>query len=329
MQAWVNDDQNGIDSLTLRDVPTPELSPGQVLVRMTAAAVVPFDAAIAAKEYEDSFPPATLPLIQGNQGAGIVEDPGDSEFSPGERVMFGTFAYGFMRNGSWAEYVAADAADLYRIPDSLSDAQAAHAVVAYPTAYLALQEAGFRPGQSVLATAVGGSVGNAVVQQAKALGAGNVISTAGSTAKADQAREMGFDKVIDLSRESLPEGVLRLNGGEPVDIVIDGIGGPVLADCLKCVVRWGVVITLGFCAGRTTTITQADMILNRVKLQGFGVYTSTPEEWQEAIATLTRLSDAGQVQPLLDRRFPLTDMPAAVRYMLHERPFGPVALDVA
>src|SRR3546814_15747548 len=75
------------------------------------------------------FPPATTPIQPGNQGAGMVEDPGDSSFAPGDRVMFGTFAYGFMRPGRWAEYVAVDAVDLAPIPASVPAGAAAQAEI--------------------------------------------------------------------------------------------------------------------------------------------------------------------------------------------------------
>jgi NADPH2:quinone reductase len=231
-----------------------------------------------------------------------------------------------MRPGSWAEYIAADAVDLARIPDSVSDGAAAQAVVAYPTAYGALREAGFSAGRTVLVTGIGGSVGNAAYQLARALGAKRVITTAGSTTKANTAEAAGFDNIIDLSREAMFEGVMRLNGGEGVDIVIDAVGGQVIAQTVKCVTRYGVIIALGFAAGRTSTVTLADFILNRARLQGFGVYTSTPEEWQEAWGMFGRLADEGRITPLFDRSFPFEQAPEALRYIIEARPFGAVAL---
>src|SRR3546814_4945541 len=94
---------------------------------------------------------------------------------------------------------------------------------------------------------------------------------------------------------------MRLNNGQGVDIVIDAVGGQVLAQTVKCVGRYGVIMTLGFAAGRTSTITLADLILRRARIQGFGVYTSTPEEWQQAWGTFTRLADEGKIKPLFDR----------------------------
>lgn len=326
MRAWTIAGQTGTQDLRLVEQDIPAISDGQVLVRMTAPGVVPFDHAIINNQNEADFPPANLPLQPGNQGAGVVEDPGNSGFAKGDRVMFGTFAYGFMRPGSWAEYVVTDAADLGRIPASVSDGAAAQAVVAYPTAYGALREAAFEAGKTVLVTGVGGSVGNAAVQLAKALGAGNVISTAGSAEKAEKAKAAGFDNIINLAEESMFDGVMRLNGGQGVDIVIDSLGGQVITQTVKCAGRYGIVMTLGFAAGRTSTFTLADFILQRVRVQGYGAYTSTPEEWQEAWALFGRLADEGKIKPLFDRSFPFDQAPEALRYISEARPFGGVAL---
>lgn len=326
MKAWKIDAQTGTQDLKLVEAPKPTISGTEVLVRITAPGVVPFDQAIVNNENEANFPPAVLPIQPGNQGAGVVEDAGTSRFRKGDRVMFGAFVYGFMRPGSWAEYVTVEADHLGLIPDSVPDGAAAQAAVAYPTAYFALKEAGMAPGKTVLATGIGGSVGNAAYQLAKAMGAKVVYSTAGSTAKAEAAAAAGFDNVIDLSRESMMAGIHARNGGEGVDIIIDSVGGQVIAEAVKCSRRYGKVICLGFAAGRTSTITLADLILHRVSVQGYGAYTATPDEWREAWEVFKGFADAGKVKVLFDRSFPFDQAPEALRYMATQRPFGGVAL---
>jgi NADPH2:quinone reductase len=198
--------------------------------------------------------------------------------------------------------------------------------VAYPTAWFALREAGFAAGKSVLAPGIGGSVGNAAYQLARALGAAKVISTAGSKAKAEVARRAGFEDVIDLSSEKMLDGVHARNGGQNVDIVIDSVGGQVIAEAIKCLNRYGKAIVLGFAAGRQSTLTLADLILVRGSIQGFGAYTSTPAEWREAWSLFAKLADEGRIAPIFDRSFPFDAAPEAVRYMSQARPFGAVAL---
>lgn len=326
MRAWQIDAQTGAQDLRIVERDTPAISGSEVLVRVTAPGVVPFDAAIINDENEANFPPATFPIIPGNQGAGVIEDAGTSGFAVGDRVMFGAFPYGFMRPGSWAEYVAVEADHIARIPASVSDGAAAQAVVAYPTAYQALKEAGMAPGKTVLATGIGGSVGNAAYQLARAMGARKVFSTTGSPDKVAKAAAAGFDNVIDTTQESIADGIRARNGGEGVDIIIDSLGGQVIADAVKALVRYGKAIVLGFAAGRTSTITLADLILVRGSIQGYGVYTCSPEEWRAAWDDFTRFADAGQIAPLFDRTFPFAEAPEALRYMSQTRPFGAVAL---
>src|ERR1700730_17445028 len=122
--------------------------------------------------------------------------------------------------------------------------------VAYLTAQITLTLAGFRPGMTVLAPGIGGSVGNATYQIAQAQGAGKVISTAGSAAEAARARELGFEDVIDLTGGGLAEGVRRITAGAGVDIVIESIGGSLTGEALSSIGLGGVLITLGYSAGR-------------------------------------------------------------------------------
>lgn len=327
MRAWMIDEQAGSGALRLANVAKPQAVGTEILVRMTAPGVVPFDVAIINDQNETSFPPCSLPLVPGNQGSGVVEDAGSSSrLKAGDRVMFGAFPYGFMRAGSWAEYCTVEADHAWKIPEGISDAAAAQAAVAYPTAYRALIEAGFTAGKTVLIPGIGGSVGNAGYQLARALGAANVIGTAGSTAKAEKARAAGFGTVIDLSVQSMRDGVMALNRGEGVDIVIDSVGGQVLAQAAKCITRYGKIICLGFAAGRESTITLADLILHRGSVQGYGVYTCTAEEWADAWTVFTDLADAGKVHPLFDRSFPFEQAAEALDYVEKARPFGGVAL---
>jgi len=108
--------------------------------------------------------------------------------------------------------------------------------------------------KTVLSPAIGGSVGNAVTQIAKAQGAKHAISTTTNHSKAQQARSLGFDEVIDLSVEKLRDGVRRITEGYGADIVIDAMGGEILSESLGALSIGGSLTTLGYAAGRKTTI---------------------------------------------------------------------------
>jgi NADPH:quinone reductase len=249
MRAMRAEAFTGYDDLKLVEVAKPIRTDGRVLVRITAAGVTPLDHTILFGD----FPFAKAPLILGNEGAGIVEDPGDSSFAAGARVMF-FGRYGAFEDGTFSEWIAVRSEDLCLIPDSLDDATAGGAPVAYLTAQATLMQAGFEPGKSVLAPAIGGSVGNAVTQLARAQGAKFAISTTTSTVKAQEAKRLGYEHVIDLAQEPLADGVKRITGGGGVDIVVESVGGPLTGQALSALALNGVLITLGYSAGRSATI---------------------------------------------------------------------------
>ena len=219
MRAMRAEGFSGYKDLKLVDIPEPALLDGRVLVRITAAGVTPLDHTILSGGY----PRAKAPLVLGGEGAGVVEEGGGTAFPVGSRVVF-TGPYGVSENGTYSERIAVRKENLCSIPDDIDDVSAAGVPVAYLTAKMTLSLAGFTKGKTVLSPAIGGSVGNAVTQLARAQGAKHAISTTTNHAKAQQARSLGFDEVIDLSVEKLSDGVRRITGGYGADIVIDSIG---------------------------------------------------------------------------------------------------------
>src|SRR5256886_10678555 len=171
MRAMRAESFTGYGGLKLVEVPRPRRADGRVLVRITAAGVSPLDHTILSGAY----PSATAPLILGNEGAGIVENPGDSSLSAGARIMF-SGPYGVSEDGTYAEWIAARAEDLCPIPEAIDDATAGGLPVAYLTAQITLTQAGFEPGKTVLPPAIGRAVGNAVTQLARAQAAAKAIS---------------------------------------------------------------------------------------------------------------------------------------------------------
>src|SRR4029077_13577452 len=240
---------SGYKELELVDLPKPAVTDGRVLVRISAAGVTPLDYTILSGHFHG----VKAPLVLGNEGAGVVEQGGGTDFPVGSRVMFfGT--YGAFEDGTYSEWVAVGKEDLCLIPDNVDDVSAAGIPVAYLTAQVALTLAGFRAGKTVLAPAIGGSIGNAVTQMARALGARHAMSSTTNHAKAEQAKALGFNEVIDTSLERLADGVRRITSGYGADIVIDGIGGEVLSEALGALALEGRVTTLGYSASRQATI---------------------------------------------------------------------------
>jgi NADPH:quinone reductase len=263
--------------------------------------------------------------VLGNEGAGVIEDAGESGLAVGSRVMF-TGPYGVAENGTWQDWLLVRPEHLALVPDTIDDLLAASLPVAYLTAQVTLTLAGFKPGMTVLAPGIGGSVGNATFQLARAQGAGKVISTAGSTAKAAKARELGFEDVVDLSAEGLAEGARRITGGKGVDIVIESIGGSVTSEALSSLGLGGVLITLGYSAGRKTTIDVTDLIWKRARMAGFSLFAQSPTAIAAAWRDITPLIVGGSVKPIVERVYRLKEAGEALRHLIEDRPFGKVVL---
>ncbi len=314
---------NGYEDLKLVDLPKPDVSDGKVLVRMTAAGATPLDHTILSGQYHG----AKAPLVLGNEGAGVVEEAGGPEFPAGSRVMF-TGPYGVSEDGTYSEWLAVRKQHLCLIPEGIDDVSAAGIPVAYLTAQMTLSLAGFQAGKTVLAPAIGGSVGNAVTQLARALGAKHAISSTTSHSKAMEAKARGFNEVIDGSSETLSDGVRRITDENGVDIVIDAIGGEVFSGALATLAPGGILITLGYSAGRKTTIDVTDVIWKSATIKGFLLFAQPPAAWEEAWKTIVQLLQSGGIKPIVAKTFPLDEATDALRYLVEERPFGRVVLTI-
>ena len=323
--------------LHVDDVPEPVAGDGEVIVRVVLAALNPIDEQISRGEYRFVEPPFTL----GVEGMGVVDSPGPRH---GERVMFFGF-YGAARDGSWAERIAVAEADLVPVPEQFSDEEAAGFLLAFTTAAGALDYAGFAPGMTALIPAVGGAVGNAGVQLARHWDASRVFTTAGSTAKADRARALGYDgtvQVIDLSKTSLVEGVTgkgainaaeklvgSVSGGEAppeVDVVVDTVGGPVLADAVSLIKAGGTIVSVGAAHGDLASVDLHTMRRQLVRLLGwnFVPLITNPALASSTRARLLEAVKSGEVRPHIAEVHPLDDIDKAVDRLLHGRLFGKV-----
>src|SRR5712672_477942 len=321
MRAMRAEGFSGYKDLKLVELPKPAVSDGKVLLRITAAGVTPLDYTILSGQFHHS----KAPLVLGNEGAGVVEEGGGTDFPVGSRVMFfGT--YGAFEDGAYSEWVAVRKEDLCLIPDNVDDVSAAGIPVAYLTAQVALTLAGFRAGKTVLAPAIGGSIGNAVTQLARALGAKHAMSSTTNHAKAERAKALGFNEVIDTSLEKLADGVRRITGGYGADIVIDGIGGEVLSEALGALALGGSLTTLGYSGGRKATIDVTNLIWRQASIQSFILFAQPQAAWADAWNVIVPLLQSGAITPIVAQTFPLAEAADALRYLVEGRPFGRVVL---
>jgi NADPH2:quinone reductase len=314
MRAMRAEQFSGYKALKLVDLAKPTVTDGRVLVRTTAAGVTPLDHTILF----GNFHIPEVPRVLGNEGAGVVEDGSGTDFPAGSRVMFWG-PYGAFEDGTYREWIAVRKEDLCLIPDGVDDISAAGIPVAYLTAQIALTLAGFRPGKTVLAPAIGGSVGNAVTQLARALGAKHAISSTTNHAKAEQAKTLGFDEVIDTSLEKLSDGVRRITDDYGADIVIDGIGGEVFSEALKALAPGGSLTTLGYSASRMATIDVTDLIVPQASIRSLNMFRQPPATVADAWKSIVSLLQSGAIKPIVARTFPLVEAAEALRYLVEDR----------
>jgi NADPH2:quinone reductase len=163
---------------------------------------------------------------------------------------------------------------------------------------------------------------------ARAFGAKHAISTTTNHAKAEHARTLGFDEVIDLSTDKLGESVYRTTQGYGSDIVIDAIGGDILSDALGTLAMGGSLTTLGYAAGRKSTIDVTDLIWKRASIKSFSLFAQPPEMWKSAWNAIYAALESGAVSPIVARAFALEDAAEALRYQIEDRPFGRTVLKI-
>jgi NADPH:quinone reductase len=285
------------------DLPAPAANDGQVLVRMHTVGINPLDNTFRSGHHYAATP-ENLPRVGGQMGAGIVVETKSPSFKVGDRVFVTGPGFGVIADGTWRELVAAPAAGLMPIPSHIDDDHAAAflAGAGYLVGYLVLTEfVAFKPAQSVLAPGIGGAVGMESVQIARKLGASLAISTASTSAKAEKAQAHGYEHVIDLSRESLRDGVMRLSGGKGVDVIIDGVGGKLTGEALGCLLPGGTYAVVGYAGGREASVNLTDIIWKAAKVRGFTFRGLCPGDAGRCAEDTYRLS-VGRCDPANDRQ---------------------------
>jgi NADPH:quinone reductase len=290
-------------ALTLTDVPTPEPGPGQLLVRVRATALNFPDVLLCRGQYQIRLEP---PFIPGVELCGEVVGLGEGvdERLNGTRVVGNPL----LPQGGLAEYTLMAANDLYAAPDSLDDAEASALHIAYQTGWFALhRRAHLQEGETVLVHAAAGGVGSAAVQLAKAAGA-RVIGVVGGAAKADIARELGADLVIDRKSEDFIAKVKEYTQGRGADVIFDPVGGDAYTGSAKCVAFEGRIVVVGFAGGTIPTPALNHALVKNYSILGlhWGLYKQKdPASVHAAHAALTKLADEGRIKPLISSRLPV------------------------
>ncbi|OBJ00253.1 NADPH:quinone oxidoreductase [Mycobacterium sp. 1482292.6] len=310
------------EDLVIDDVPDPVAAPGQLLVRVRAAAVNFPDVLFIAGKYQVKIPP---PFIPGNEIAGEVIAVGEgAPFRPGQRVSGTTF-------GAFAEQALLDASQAELMPDDADFASAAAFGVTYRTAYHALRStAAVTQGDWVVVLGAAGGVGLAAVDLGVAMGA-RVLAAASSPEKLELCRRRGAEVTVDYDREDLKTRIRELTG-DSARVVLDPVGGPYSEPALRGLARGGTFVTLGYAAGSIPAIPLNLVLLKDICVRGMEIRTfmaDRPDDAVRDLAELAQMFAAGTVRPYIGARFPLSETAAALRHVADRKVLGKVVIDVA
>jgi NADPH:quinone reductase len=288
--------------LLLEEVPQPEPVEGEVLVRVQAAGVNPFETYVRAGAYIDL--PA-LPYTPGCDAAGVRTDTG-------ERVYLTDSL-----SGTYAEYALCREEDVRPLPDGLSYAQGAAVGVPYFTAYRALvQRAVPAEGESVLVHGASGAVGIAVVQLAVAAGL-DVTGTAGSEAGSELVAAQGDVRVLNHRDPAHVEAALELTGGRGFDIIVEFLANANLGDDLKLLAKRGRVVVVG--SRGAVEVDARDLMNAEGAVLGMRTPNARPDEVEAARAAVDAGLRSGVLKPVVGRELPLAEAPRA-HHLIMERP---------
>ena len=308
----------GPEVLEVHEIPTPKPAPGQILVRVRAAGVNPYDTYMRNGTY--AIKPQ-LPYTPGSDGAGTVESVGDGvkEFKGGERVYTAKTL-----TGAYAEYALADESQLYPLPDKISFAQGAGLWVPYGTAYTALyHHAKARAGETLLVHGASGGVGTAAVQIARAIGM-VVLGTAGTARGLELVKKEGAHHVFDHTKPGYADEILKATGGRGIDVILEMLANVNLAADLKLLASEGRTIVIG--NRGEITINPRELMARRASVRGFTLWAATEREAAEIHAAIAAGLENGTLRPIVGKELSLKDAPQAHQDVLAPGAYGKIVL---
>ena len=342
MKAVFIQQHGGPEALTYGDRPEPEVSPGEVMLRVRASALNHLDLNLRdGRSYRGA-----LPRILGCDVAGEVVTASpevNTDIKVGDRVLIdnrvkcgacencrlGLDQYctsqqriGVDLDGGHAEYVTAPARNAYKIPDAMGFTEAAALPIAGHTAWHCLvTQAQVRPWDDVLVHAAGSGVGSMGIQIAKMVGA-RVITTAGSDWKLDKARELGADEVINY-RETpdFSDRIREFTDGRGVDLVFDCVGADVWEQSLLALKPGGRLVITGVTSGSRTSMDLSILQGRPLHLMGSGGRS------QRTFADMMKVVHHGALHGIVGRVFPLEEVSHAHRTMEDRDFFGKLVIE--
>lgn len=343
MKAVLFRQHGGPDVLEYTDFPTPEPKPGEVLVRLRAAALNRMDVMV-----RDGWPglKLELPHINGADGAGDVAALGEGAhgFKAGDPVVINAnlgcgsceqcrarqdnmcrnwHLLGETIRGTYAEYVSVPARQLYKLPNDFDPHAAAAAALVYLTAWHSLVKRGnLQKDETVLIVGAGGGVNTASVQIAKYIGA-QVLVVGSEAHKLERARAIGADLVVDRSKEAdWSKSVFLATHKRGVDVVVDNVGTTFMQS-LRTLRKGGRLLTVGNSGAPKFEIDNRFLFAKHLSI--IGSTMGTLADFKEVMDLVV----TGELQPVLDRRYPLQDAAIAQERLWKNENFGKVTLEIS
>jgi NADPH:quinone reductase len=289
----------GPEVLQFEEIPTPKPGPGQVLVRVHAAGVNPYDTYMRNGTYAVKPP---LPYTPGSDAAGVIEAVGEGvgSYKPGDRVYTAATV-----SGAYAEYALALESQVHALPEKISFSQGAGVWVPYGTAITALlHHAHARPGETILIHGASGGVGTAAAQFARSMGL-KVFGTAGTQKGMDLAKKEGAHQVFDHNKPGYSDAIMKSTGGRGFDVILEMLANVNLSTDLKMLATNGRVIIIG--NRGEISINPRDLMLRRGTARGFTLWGATETESTEIHATIGAGLENGTLRPIVGKELPLKD----------------------
>lgn len=301
----------------LREAPAPRAGPGEVLVRMRAAALNFADLLKARGEYQERQDP---PFVPGLEGAGeVLAAPEGSGFRPGDRVAV-------LAAGTMAERVAVPVAACTPLPPGMSFEQAAGFQIAYGTSHLALAgRAGLRAGETLAVLGAAGGVGLTAVEIGRALGA-RVIGVARGRDRLEVVRAAGAERVIDSADCPDLKAALRDQG---VDVVYDAVGDGAGEAAFRALNPGGRFLVIGFAGGKPPVLPLNHALVKNIAIHGFywgGHARLDPQAVADSMAALFRLFGDGRLAPVVGKAMPLDRIAEAFDLLRSRRSVGKIVV---
>lgn len=324
MRAWqVEELGEPGAAMTLVDVADPAPGKGQLVVRVLAAPANFPDVLMCRGLYQVK---PELPFTPGVELCGEVVAVGEgvTDVAVGERVL----GAAVLPHGAFAEYAVTESATTFPAPEALDDAQAASLYIGYQTGWFGLhRRARLEAGETLLVHAAAGGVGSAAVQLGKAAGA-RVIAVVGGPAKAEVARALGADVVIDRHAEDFVAVVKAETDGRGADVIYDPVGGETYQRSTKCIAFEGRILVVGFAGGEIQSAALNHALVKNYSILGlhWGLYNlMAPGAIRQCHAELTALAESGEVTPLVSERLALAEVADGVQRLADGVTVGRVA----